>query len=166
MAFPPPGAPGAGGPPPRPPIGPPPGGGPPPPPPGLPPQGPPPGAPPPPPPSGAGGLGPNSPFGGMLSDLSPSMGPGWQAVDLAIRALKTGLRSTDFQKTPAVVAVLQSVLNTCTELLSHYTSGQAGATPSATPSKGEGSDSASPSADADAQPAASLSPEMSSNGDE
>jgi hypothetical protein len=84
------------------------------------------------------------------------MGPGWQQVDLAVRAVRTALRSTDFQKTPAVVAVLQSVLNTMTELLSHYTSGTSGATPPASQPRvaEERADGASSSADADSQPSA------------
>jgi hypothetical protein len=156
MASMPPGPPGLGGglpPPPRPPMGAPPGMGTPP----MPPQAAPPPPPPPPPPQGAGGLGPASPLAGLFSDLSPSMGPGWQQVDLAARALKTALRSTDFQKTPAVVAVLQSVLNTVTELVSHYTSGTSGAKPSSTASmrpEGRTSEGDSSSADADAQPSA------------
>jgi hypothetical protein len=91
----------------------------------------------------------------MASDLSPSMGPGWQSVDLASRAIKVALRSTDFQKTPAVVAVMQSVLNTMTELLSHYVSGTSGASaPGPVPSGADRTDGASPSSDADAQPSA------------
>ena len=122
----------------------------------MPPQAAPP-PPPPPPPQGAGGLGPASPFASLLSDLSSSMGPGWQQVDLAARALKTALRSADFQKTPAVVAVLQSLLNTINELISHYTSGTSGAKPSSTASprfEGRTSEGDSSSADADAQPSA------------
>lgn len=152
MAGLPPGAPGPGQggmPPPRPPMGAPP---------GMPPPPPPPAAmppPPPPPTSGVGGLGPASPIAGLFSDLSPHMGPGWQQVDLAVRAIRTALRSTDFQKIPAVVAVLQSVLNTMTELLSHYTSGTSGASaPGPKPRSEERAGGESPSADADSQPSA------------
>jgi hypothetical protein len=154
MAMQPPGPPGLGGglpPPPRPPMGGPPGMGAPP----MPPQA----APPPPPPQsppGAGGLGPASPLGSLV-DLSASMGPGWQQVDWAVRSLKSALRSTDFQKTPAVVAVIQSLINTASELISHYTSGTAGAKTSPTVVRREGgrtSESDSSSADADAQPSA------------
>lgn len=110
------------------------------------------GPPPPPPPMGPAGLGPASPLAGLFSDLSPHMGPGWQQIDLAVRAVRTALRSVDFQKIPAVVAVLQDTLNTMTELLSHYTSGTSGATASSVPR--EPSDAgAPPSSDADAMPA-------------
>lgn len=117
----------------------------------------------PPPGGGTGGIGPASAIAAMYSDLSPHMGPGWQSIDVAVRAVKIALRSTDFQQIPAVVAVFQSVLNTMTEMLSHYTSGTSGATASSDTaprtsegtSLGEGTDSA----DADAQPSASSSDE-------
>jgi len=99
-----------------------------------------------------------SPLAGMLSDLSPTHGPGWQAVDLSVRALKTALRSVDFQKIPAVVAVLQSCLNTQTELLSSYTAGTMGGSASPTvspePSMNGATSGGENSADADAQPVA------------
>src|SRR5271165_197544 len=107
--------PGGGGPPlPRPPMGAPPGM---PPPPGPPMGGPPPPAAPPPQPPPQGGLGPASPLAGMLSDLSASMGPGWQSVDMGIRCLKVALRSEDFQKLPSVVAAVQSCMNQLTTLV-------------------------------------------------
>jgi hypothetical protein len=120
------------------------------------PQAPPP-APPPPSPTGTGspgGLGPAAPLAGMLSDLSPHMGPGWQQIDLSVRCLRTALRSPDFQKMPAVVAVFQSVTNTLTELLSHYTSGTSGASASSSVPRIQENSSGggTPSADADAQP--------------
>jgi len=106
---------------------------------------------------------------GMLSDLSPSMSSGWQSLDIATRAMKVALRSVDFQKTPAVVAVIQSQLNTLSELLSHYTSGTAGAVPKGVPSRGAvsgGDDSNSSSADADAQPTPVTDDDMSSMDDQ
>jgi hypothetical protein len=121
---------------------------------------PPPAAQPPPPPAGppAGGLGPASPLQGLFSDLPAHLGTGWQQIDLACRAVQTALRSRDFLKTPAVVAVLQSSLNTMQELLSHYTSGTSGASApprSSGATLGDTSDAGSPpSSDADAQPSA------------
>jgi hypothetical protein len=86
------------------------------------------------------------------------MGPGWQQIDLAVRAIRTALRSPDFQKSPSVVAVFQSVLNTLTELLSHYTTGTSGASSTASGSLPRSEETSSggdsPSADADAQPSA------------
>jgi hypothetical protein len=112
-----------------------------------------------PPPGGTGGIGPASAIAAMYADLSPHMGPGWQSIDVAVRAVRIALRSVDFQKTPAVVAVFQSVLNTMTEMLSHYTSGTSGATASSdtAPRTSEGSSlgEGTESADADAQPSAS-----------
>jgi len=54
------------------------------------------------------------------------MSPGWQIIDAAVRLLRMALRSADFQKTPAVVAVITHTAETLTELLSHYTSSKAG----------------------------------------
>jgi hypothetical protein len=165
MGMMPPGPQGPGGAmvPPRPPMGPP--GAPPAPPPpgGL----PPPGAPPPPPPP-QGGPGPaSSPLAGMLSDLSASMSPGWQAVDMATRCLKTALRAPEFQEIPAVVAHLQSHLNGINVLVTAYTTGEAGASAStAGLSKDSANDGAAPSSDADSQPpmGAGTSDESSSEG--
>lgn len=121
---------------------------------------PPPGGMPPPPqgpPQGATGLGPATALAGLFADLNPTHGPGWQSVDLAIRAVKTALRSSDFQKLPAVVAVMQSVQKTMTELLTAYTSGSSGSSASAgpPPAPQDRSQSDTISADADAQPGAS-----------
>jgi len=92
----------------------------------------------------------------MLSDLSPSMSPGWQSVDLAVRALKVALRSEDFQKSPAVVAVVQSVSSTLAELVSHYTTGTAGASKAPKAEKpSEIAQGEPPSSDADAMPSMS-----------
>jgi hypothetical protein len=89
----------------------------------------------------------------MLSDLSPTHGPGWQALDLATRAIKTALRSVEFQKLPAVVAVAQSCLNSLTELVTNYTTGTAGATSSSPkPSKDQSGGGESTATDADSQP--------------
>jgi hypothetical protein len=99
----------------------------------------------------------------MLSDLSPSMSPGWQAIDMAIRAIKTALRSVDFQEMPAVVAVVQSCQNTLAELQSHYISGTT--TGSAPKTGGDSAnDGAQPSSDADSQPPAG-SPDEGSSGE-
>lgn len=90
------------------------------------------------------------------------MGPGWQSLDLAVRAMRVALRSVDFQKTPAVVAVVQSVSNTLAELISHYTTGTEGAgstspgTPSPKTTSGDVADTGdTPSADADSAPSQS-----------
>lgn len=84
----------------------------------------------------------------MLSDLPAHLPDGWQAIDLSIRALKTAMRSVAFQKTPAIVAVVQSATNTLSTLLSHYTAGTSGG------GSADGSaDAPSASSDADNQPA-------------
>jgi hypothetical protein len=120
---------------------------------------PPPGAMPPapmPPPMGGNGLGPGSPLQGMLSDLPTNLTPGWQAVDMAVRCLRTALRAEDMQKSERVVAVLQSQSNTLSKLLSAYTSGTASG--NAEPSAGDTAEgSLSPNPDADSQPSASSS---------
>jgi hypothetical protein len=70
-------------------------------------------------------------------------------MDLACRALKTALRSKDFQKMPSVVAVIQSTLNVLQKLITSYTAGTPGdlSTPvTQNPSSGGGT------ADADSQP--------------
>ena len=94
----------------------------------------------------------------MLSDLPTNLSPGWQAVDMAIRCLRTALRAEDMQKAPKVVAALQSVQNVCNKLLSAYTSGttSGNATPEAS-TQGPAPDSAPSSPDADAQPDSSVS---------
>ena len=81
------------------------------------------------------------------------MSPGWQQVDLASRCIKKALIAEDFQKMNSVVAVLQSVLNTMTQLLSARSTGSTsgGANVAAT---AESAQPDGPSADADAQPAA------------
>lgn len=134
--------------PPRAPVGPVPGG-PPPPPPGM-------SMPPPPPP--LGGLGPASPLAGMLADLSASLTPGWQAVDMAVRCLRVALRAEDMQRAEKVVAVLQSQVNVLTKLISAYTAGTASGV-SEPSTLGRADEAAPPTTpEADAQPAsASLS---------
>lgn len=109
-----------------------------------------------------GGLGPAaSPFAGMLADLPATMPPGWQSVDLAVRALKTAMRAADMQKAEKVVAVLQSVTNTLEKLVSAYTKGTAGASASSMTSTAESAVGSPPAADADAQPSASADSEES-----
>ena len=107
---------------------------------------------------GQGGLGPGAPFAGMLADLPAHLGPGWQSVDIACRAMKIALRSSDFQKLPSVVAVIQSNLNVLTKLMSSYTSGTQGgsSTPmsAASPSPSDAEAASSTAADADSMPAA------------
>lgn len=119
----------------------------------------------PPPPMGGGsaGLGPLSPFASLLIDLPSNLGTGWQSLDIATSALKIALRSADFQKTPAVVAAVQSIINQLTTLVTTYTEGAVGgtATPVST-SSDEGGSSSMNAADADAQPA---SPDMSGMSD-
>lgn len=110
----------------------------------------------PPPPPPAGGLGPASPLVGMLSDLPTDLTPGWQAIDMAIRCLRTAMRSSDMQKIEKVVAVIQSVHNTLNKLLTAYTnpgSSSGNAAPEASLSSPELGDSSPGSHDADAQPA-------------
>lgn len=86
------------------------------------------------------------------------MGPGWQALDVVVRFLKIGLRSTDFQQQPAIVAVLQSMLNTADKLVSARITGDPGTPSAPSPKSGaDRADGASPSADADAQPSAESS---------
>lgn len=135
---------------------------------GSPPPGPPMPPPPGPPPPGVMprppimGPGPSLPLPpGVMSDLPAHMGQGWQQVDLAVRVLRSAMRSTDFQTTPAVVAVLQSATDTLNELLSHYTAGSTNASVSSPPKADAGEGSAA-SADADAQP----SPSESSGADD
>lgn len=115
-------------------------------------------APPPPPPSGpGGGMGPASALSGMLSDLDARLGNGWQQLDLASRCLASALRSTDFQQTPAIVAVIQSQKNVLNQLLATQTTGTSGAASSggAVPSLPNSSDQGNlASVDADAQPSA------------
>ena len=139
--------------------------------PGMPPVAPPPGAPgmrpglppiPPPPlggaplPGGPSGLGPQSPFGQLLTDLSADMSPGWQQVDLAARILKLTRKMPDMQKSPAVVAVISSTIETLTKLLSHYTSGRSGVPTGMVQTPGtSGEDNgpeSSPPSDADGEP--------------
>jgi hypothetical protein len=92
----------------------------------------------------------------MLSDLSPSMPPGWQAIDLSVRSLKIAMRSADFQRTPAVVAVVQSVTNTLEELVARRVGGTSGpAEPRGTREVSAPNEGDSVSSDADAQPSQS-----------
>jgi hypothetical protein len=114
---------------------------------GIPP--PPPVAPPPPGPAPGGA---SALLQGMLTDLPANLGTGWQLVDLAIRILRSAKRSTDFQRTPNVVAVLESTTDTLNTLLSNKTSG-IGKAPVAKASNGGGGSPVS--TDADAQPAQS-----------
>jgi hypothetical protein len=109
--------------------------------------------PPTPPPGPGGGLGgPSSPFASLLSDVSADLGPGWSAVDIAVRALKIALRSVEFQKMPKVVAQLQSQMNTLNTLVTSYTMGvQSGP---ATPTIERNSAQDTGAADADSAPAA------------
>lgn len=105
-----------------------------------------------------GGLGGASALGQDLVDLSIHMSPGWQQVDLATRCVKKAMIAVDFQKMNKVVAVLQSVLDTMTELLAAYNSGSGGSGASESAPTGDvpnsGMSSPSSSSDADAQPPA------------
>jgi hypothetical protein len=106
------------------------------------------------PPAGGPGLG--NPFAGILSDLSSSLSPEWQSVDLAIRALKVAKRGVGMQKLPAVVAVLTSVQSTLETVLSGYTSGTSGAAKPSTSGAERSAPMPSDNAatDADGQPGA------------
>jgi hypothetical protein len=132
-------------------------------PPGGPPPGagaPPPGPPQPPPPAPPPGLmpparPPQSPFAGV--DMPSELPGGWQMLDGVCRQLKLTIRMPDFAKTPKTVAVLYSVLETLTELISHYTSkGDGGGAPTSvapeSEDRGGESDAHFVSADADAIP--------------
>lgn len=93
------------------------------------------------------------------------MGPGWQSLDLATRAMKIALRSVDVQKLPKSVAVIQANLNSLTTLITSYTTGTVGSTNPTPPPTDKGD---SPSPDADAQPAmgADSAPASDSGGDD
>lgn len=96
----------------------------------------------------------------MLADLPTNLTPGWQCVDMAVRCLRTGLRAEDMQRAEKVVAVLQSVVNSLTKLLSAYTAGtpSGSAEPSTAAGRAEGPPPSSDAAgDADSQPSASSS---------
>lgn len=119
-------------------------------PPGIPPMAPM-GRPTPPPPNG---LGSGSPFGQLLSDLSADMGPGWQMIDVAVRTLKLARKTADLQKSPKVVAVVTSTVETLTTLLSHYTAGHGGVPQGmvSEPDVRGDTDSSNPPADAAGEP--------------
>jgi hypothetical protein len=89
----------------------------------------------------------------MLTDLPAHLSPGWQLVDLAIRVLKSAKRSTDFQRTPNIVAVLEKTTDDLNVLLSNKTANIGGRSspPSAKPSSGD-SGGSPVSTDADSQP--------------
>lgn len=103
---------------------------------------------------------PPNPFtAGIYNDLPSELPAGWQLVDAACRQLKLALKHPSFAKTPKVAAVLYSLVETMTQLLSHYTArGDAGSAPTGTASADEGmggddsGDAHFTSADADVQP--------------
>ena len=92
------------------------------------------------------------------------MSPGWQCVDIAVRALKGAIKAKDMQKLPIVVATLQARLDVISQLLVSYaTGGQGGPSTPAVQSDrgGRASDGDAQATDADAQPSA---PEDSGGG--
>jgi len=90
------------------------------------------------------------------------MGPGWQAIDMAVRALKVALQSQDLQKSMAVVAALSEMRDNLSQIVSAYTTGTAGASKSPKPEKApsEISQGEPPSSDADAAPSQGLDSEL------
>ena len=82
-----------------------------------PPGGPPPGAPPP-------GVPGASPKPSVYSDLSVSMPPQWQLIDVAARNINSGLQTGAFYKTPGVYAALKEIHHELTRLISAYSAGQ------------------------------------------
>lgn len=98
---------------------------------------------------------PPTPFAGI--DMPSELSGGWQLLDAVCRQLKLTIRHPDFAKTPKTVAVLYSVLETLTELISHYTKGgDAGGAPTSvapeSSDRGGDADAHFVSADADAEP--------------
>jgi hypothetical protein len=91
-------------------------------PPGMPPGGPPPGPPGPPPPPPGGALG-ASPKPSVYSDLSVSMPPQWQLVDVAARNLQSALQTGGFYRTPTVYAAIKQIHHELTRLIGSYSSG-------------------------------------------
>lgn len=109
------------------------------------------------PPPGIAPRPPSSLADPSYQDLPSELPGGFQLLDAAMRQLKLAIKHPTFAKMPKVVAVLYSMLETGTQLISHYTSkGDAGGTPtSVAPESPEGdvdSDAHYTSADADAQP--------------
>jgi uncharacterized membrane protein YgcG len=115
---------------------------------------------PPPPPPQMGGPGPNSGLNAFLAafltDVSASLPPDWQCVDIAATALKIAIRGKSMQKAEKTVAALTSVLHVLTTLLNARVEGSANSGPqtSGIQSSGGASDADSGGADADAQPSA------------
>lgn len=113
------------------------------------------------------GLGPQSPLVGMLSDLPTSLTPGWQAVDMAVRCLKTALRAAEMQKMPHVVALLQRSVNELTKLESAYTSGTAsGSSGAEAVQEGSGDETPPENSTADSQPAADVGNDAGNGGED
>ena len=77
------------------------------------PPGPPPMAPPPPPPMA-------SPQPNLYSDLSVSMPPHWQLIDVASRNIQAGLQTGGFYQDPPTYAALKEVHSTLLRLISAY----------------------------------------------
>jgi hypothetical protein len=128
-------------------------------PPGAAPPVPPPGPPPVSPPAGIAPRPPSSLAAQGFEDLPSELPGGWQLVDAAMRQLKLAIKMPTFAKTPKTVAVLYSMVETGTQLISHYTTkGDAAGAPTSVAEPDGGSDDNSSdahytSADTDAQPA-------------
>lgn len=90
----------------------------------------------------------------LLTDLSAHLSPGWQLVDLAIRAIRKAKASRDFLNKPNVVAVLDKTASDLNVLLSSKMASGTNASkpPTASPST---ESSEAPAADTDAQPESS-----------
>jgi hypothetical protein len=101
--------------------------------------------------------GPPPQFAALYNDLPSELPAGWQLVDASCRQLKLAIKHPTFAKTPKTAAVLYSLVETMTQLLSHYTTkGDGGGAPTSTNEPGESSggdtDAHFTSADADVQP--------------
>jgi len=90
---------------------------------------------PPPPRPPSDGLGPGSPFGMLLSNLSVEMSDGWQMLDGCVRMLKLASLSPDFSKSPSIAAVITDSIETLSTLISHHQKGHAAS--SSTPLSGQ-----------------------------
>jgi hypothetical protein len=102
-------------------------------------------------------MGPGSPFAALFNDLPSELSGGWQLLDAASRQIGLAIKHPDFVKTPKTVAVLYSLKETLTQLISHYTAkgGDSGGAPTSTAPADDGSsepDAHFVSAGAEAEP--------------
>ncbi len=92
----------------------------------------------------------------FLTDVSATMPPEWQLVDIAATALKIAIRGKSMQKAEKTVAALTSVLNVLTTLINARVEGstKSGTQTPQVQANPSGSDGDAGSPDADAQPGA------------